>query len=399
MKTSHAMNTAAAVRAHHVMRERMRKVVLGVMAVVVVAAAAASGIKGLFSIQSPTGTPLGPSVRTPQHVATLLSRLEPYMPSLHRNPDNDRHTLSLLLVPLDGRSKEQVVRIGKGWRSPDLQHVRLLGGDGKTVWFNAQGLGGVDVGSRKLIGPADLRRANPGLDEPWNDYRRIEFQQRLRVTSADRQQVHEIDPDSLRAQPAAPSVRRLPLTPDLQRYMSVGVDTAPTQWLALLSPRQTEREFRVGTTLSPARTAESFKEMRRLHQAELGPVIDRDRGWRPLLALSALTPDEFFNAAFVRSSESGEPLRIPGPESFLMAYTSRPGLGATFVVARVDSSGRVLWRADTGIERFRLSQIMPGPTTVAFIGPRPAVPDKVSEPILVLVDTQNGTVSTTSLWK
>ncbi len=379
------------------MRERMAKFSLGIAAVLVVAAAAASGIKGLFSIQSPTGTPVGLSVRTPQHVATLLSRLEPYVPSLHRNPDNDRHTLSLLLVPLDGRSKEQLVPIATGWRSSDLSKVRLFGGDGKTVWFYVGGLGGVDVGSGKRIGPADLRRANPGLDEPWNDYRRIDFQQRLRVSSPDRQQAHEIDPETLRAQPVARSVPRLPLAPDVQDFLSVGVHTGPRHWLALLSPRQTEREFRVGTLLSPVSAAESFKEMRRLHHAELGPV--QDRGRRPLQSLAAVSPDEFFNAAFVRSAESGEPLRIPGPDSFLMAYTARPGLGATLVVARVDSSGRVLWRADTGIERFRLQQIMPGLPSVAFVGPRPAVPNQVSEPIVVVVNTQSGAVSTSSLWK
>ena len=43
-------------------------------------------MKGLFSIKSPTGTPLGPSIRTPQHVATIISTLEPYVPTLNRDP-------------------------------------------------------------------------------------------------------------------------------------------------------------------------------------------------------------------------------------------------------------------------------------------------------------------------
>ena len=397
MKNPRALNTDAAPNTHRAMRARMAKFSLGISAALVAAAAAAVGIKGLFSIQSPTGTPVGPSVRTPQHVATMLSRLESYVPSLHRNPDDDRHSLRLLLVPLDGRSKEQLIPVAKGWRSRDLNHVRLWGGDGKTVWFNVGGLGGVDVVSGKLIGPADLRRANPGLDEPWNDYRRIEFHQRLRVTSPDRQRVHEIEPESLRAEPVARGASRLPLTPDLQDFLSVGVHTGPNEWLALLSPRQAVREFRPKTLLSPVNAAEDAKEMRRFHRAELGPALDR--GMRQVQSLAPLSPDEFLNAAFVRGAEPGEPIRIPGPESFLMAYTAAPGLGATLVVARVDNAGRVMWRADTGIDRFKLSQIMPGSPLVAFIGTRPPVPDKVSEPILVLVNTQSGAVSTTSLWQ
>ena len=71
----------------------------------------------------------------------------------------------------------------------------------------------------------------------------------------------------------------------------------------------------------------------------------------------------------------------------------------TLMLARVDPAGKVLWKADTGIERFKLAQILPDARFMAFIGTRPPVPDKVSEPILVVVDNESGVASTVSLWQ
>ena len=380
-------------------RGRMGRLSVGIAAALLFAAAAAIGLKGLFNIKSPHGTPLGPSVRTPQHIATIISTLESYVPSLHHNPDEDRHSLSLFLVPVDGRSTGQVIDLGKGWRSRDLHTVRLLGGDGKTVWFVAKGIGGANVETHKLLGSAELRRANPSLDELWDDYRRIEFEQRLRVTSPDRQRVYEIEPESLKAAVAQASrgFGKSPFAPDPQDFLSVGTHSSPTEWLALLSDKEAQVEYRPKSRLSPLNRAESAKEMRRFHRAQLGP--EESRGMREIRSLSQVSGEQYFNAAFVRSAPSRETIRINGPESFLMAYTAKPGLGASLIVARVDVNGKLLWRADTGIDRFKLTQIMPGSPSVAFIGTRPPVPGVVSEPILVVVDNETGVLRITSLWK
>ena len=130
---------------------------------------------------------------------------------------------------------------------------------------------------------------------------------------------------------------------------------------------------------------------------QLGPELDR--GNREILSQERVSTDEYLNAAFLRSDADADPLRLSGPDSFLMVYTSRPGLGGTLMLARVDGSGKILWQTDTGIDRFALAQILPDARFPAFTGTRPPVPDKVSEPILVVVDTQTGTASTVSLWQ
>jgi len=59
---------------------------------------------------------------------------------------------------------------------------------------------------------------------------------------------------------------------------------------------------------------------------------------------------------------------------------AEPGLKGTMIVARADTSGRILWSVDTGIDRFELQQILPGNGSVAFIGTRLPIPGKVSGP-------------------
>ena len=98
----------------------------------------------------------------------------------------------------------------------------------------------------------------------------------------------------------------------------------------------------------------------------------------------------FVNAAFLRLDDKSEPLRLSKPDGALMIHTSDAGLHGTPVVSRVDDRGQTVWRVDTGLDRFKLQQIMPGPATFAFVGTRLPVPDKLSEPLVVLVDNNTG---------
>ncbi|MBP7950565.1 MAG: hypothetical protein KA004_13010 [Verrucomicrobiales bacterium] len=373
------------------------KFILGL--IVLVLAVGAVALRKVFMIASPTGFPIALSVRTPQHVATLIQTLEPYVPSLHRNPANDRYRLALFLHPVDGRSAGRLIQIAKGFRPGELQLAKLHGCDGRTVWFGAKGLGGVNLATGKLVGPAELRAANPSLAEAWDDPRRISFAQRLRVTSPDRQTVLEVEPDTLRAVPARVErdAAKSPFELTLHDFLSVGARPSPTAWLGLLSPREAALEYRPKSWLRPFNRAADAKELRRFHRAALGPELDR--GNREILSLEALPGDGYFNAAFVRADAKADPLRFSGPDGFLMIYTSAPGLTATLVVARVDTAGKVVWKTDTGIDRFTLKQILPDARFVAFVGTRPPVPEKVSEPILVIVETSTGALSTSSLWQ
>lgn len=363
------------------------------------AAAVAVAARSLFTIASPTGFPLGPSVRTPQHVATLIQALEPYVPSLHRDPADDRYRLALFLHPLDGRSTERMVPIAQQRPGGEFRLARLLGSDGRTVWFAVNGIGGVDLATGRRVGPADLRGANPSLAEAWDDPRRVSFEQRLRVTSPDRQTVLEVDPQTLKAAPVRVERAQtsLPLTAEVKDFLSSGVRPSPADWLGLHSQQEAERDYRPKARLAGSVHPVDVKEPRRFYRAALGPELDR--GYREILSMQPLGSDDYLNAAFVRAGFRKEPMRLSGPDGYLMIYTAAPALTGTLMVARVDTAGRLVWKVDTGIDRFKLSQILPDERFPAFIGTRPAVPDKVPEPILVVVDTRSGASTTSTLWK
>jgi hypothetical protein len=382
---------------HQAFRDRKAKLMTLLAVIVLILAAAAIGFKSMFSVRSSSGTPLGLSLRTPEHIATLIQTLESYVPSLHRDPSKDRYRLALLLTPQDGSSPGKMIPLAQHRPAGEFSLVKLLGCDGTTLWFNLNGIGGVDLQSGKRIGEAELRRANPSLGESWDDQRRMEFDQRLRVTTADRQRVYEVTPETLQAVPAGPRVAKFPLGPALQDFLSSGVRPSPTEWLGLHSAKAAAGEYKPKARLSRLNRAEDAKELRSLYRAQLGPEMDR--GNREILSQERVFLDEYFNAAFVRTGSEADPVRLSEPDSFLMIYTSKPGLGGTVMLARVDATGKILWKTDTGIERFKLAQILPDARFIAFTGTRPPVPDKVSEPILVIVDNQSGVASTVSLWQ
>lgn len=380
--------------------ERKSKIMFIAAIVLIAGALVLWGVKQTFSIRVPHGTPTGDSVRAGGEIATLIQALEPYVPSLNRNPANDRYKVSLFLFPVDGKSPERLIPLTKNLPAQATSWAKLLGSDGRTLWFDVNGLGGCELATGKRIGPADLRAANPGLTELWDDSRRISFeQQRLRITLSDYRTDLEIEPATLQAKPA--SAKRNALVrlsgPVPQNFLCSGVRPSPTSWLGLHSQREADRDFKPKSWLSRANEAADAKEQRRFYRGELGPELDR--GNREILSLTPLPGEEYLNAAFVRSGVDAEPLRLEAPDGFLMVFTSAPGLSGTLVVARVNADGKLAWKVDTGIDRFKWAQILPDTNYIAFIGPRPPVPDKISEPILVIINTKSGSQSTSTLWK
>lgn len=136
---------------------------------------------------------------------------------------------------------------------------------------------------------------------------------------------------------------------------------------------------------------------RRLSKAVLEPSSDGGR-YR-VRTVSSLSGTEFLEAAFLRMDEKSEPLRLKNPDSALMIHTSAPGQAGTLVVSRVDFEGKAIWSTDTSLDRFQLKQILPGADVLAFVGTRPPMPNKLSEPLVVFVETGTGKLTSQSLWR
>ncbi len=379
-------------------RARLNMIIAGVLVLVGLIAIGVSQLKRLVSIQPTAGIPLANSVRSVDRVATLIQTREAYVPSPNRNPDNDRFSVSLFVFPIDGSSPGKMYPIAKGLQARDFNLSKLYGDDGVNVWFNLKGFGGINLQSGKLISGNDLTAANRTLKHNWDDYRRYDFDRRLRFTSEDRRQVYELVPESLKAvAPTQPVKPRSPIEPKAQDFLATGVRPTPEQWLGLHSLTEAQTHFRIGSTIGPKNPARDAKELRQIHRGTLGPDDARRRN--PILTLTPVSDQTFLNAAFILDVDQTTPIQAVNADSFVMTYTATPGLGGTLVVAAIDTKGAVLWSVDTGLHRFLLQQILPGQKHVAFVGPRPAVAGKVAEPILVIVDTQTGKSVTSTLLK
>ena len=279
--------------------------------------------------------------------------LEAYTPSLNRNHGNDTYRFSVFLAPLDG-SEPKLIPIGGGFSSSAMGLAKILGSDGRTLWFDVNGVGGVDLKTYELLKPSKVR-------DPF------------------------VPPQGS------------PFPPSVDSYLSAGFLTGAESWLGLHSTAELEGEFASKKFVRRVVQQEDAKQMRRFHRGALDAPVD-DKYYR-ILSMTAIDDTEYLNAAFLRLDDTTEPLRLSDPDGALMVYTSDPGLKGTLVVARVDTEGKILWKVDTGIDRFKLAQILPGAKSFAFVGTRPMVPDKVSEPLLVLVECATGKITTTSLWK
>lgn len=325
--------------------------------VVTVIAGAMIWVKNNVLVIDPgKGTLVGSAVRTDRHVAAFIQSLEPYTPSLHRDHSKDTYSISLFVVPLDGTAP-RLVRISGGHSGGSLGLIKILGSDARTIWYDVKGVGGIDLATFRL-------RDSVGPGAPPKDLA---------------------------------GASRFPFEARPEEFLSAGFFTAPNSWLGLCGPADLELEFKPGKWVRPIVSSTNAKVMRQFCRGALGDTAST--GSRKIVGMEPVGQAAYLNASFLRTHDKAEPVRLDAPDGALMVYTSKPGLEGTLVVARVDTTGGVLWTVDTGLDRFKLRQILPGESSFAFVGTRIPVPDKVSEPLLVIVDNRTGKMSTHSLWQ
>lgn len=330
------------------------RLALGVLAAAAIFAGFMWLKNAFLSIDPGKGTPIGLSVRTEAHIATLIQTLEPYTPSLNRDHGRDRYAISLFVVPLDG-SEPRLIPIAGGLAPNQFALAKILGSDGRALWFDVSGAGAVDL-------------SNYSLDR-----------------------VEGPVPKGLQGGHSTP----FPPRPDA--FLSAGFLAAPDAWFGVHSSTELERDYTPQKFVRRVVPAAETKEMRRFQRAAL--ELDSSGKYYRILSIEQIGGAEFLNAAFLRIDDQSEPLRLTGPDGALMLYTSAPGLQGTAMIARVDTAGAIVWNADTGIDRFNLAQILPGTDSMAFVGTRPREEGKVPEPLLVIVENATGLVTTHSLWR
>lgn len=94
-----------------------------------------------------------------------------------------------------------------------------------------------------------------------------------------------------------------------------------------------------------------------------------------------LRDGKHYKASYIRGGAPG-----------LYTYFTKPGLYGTVVIGSTSPA----WTLETGL--YKLDQILPGSDVLAVAGTKPPIPDKLSEPLLMLIDIKTGQASTHSLW-
>jgi hypothetical protein len=359
-----------------------------------------------MTVTAVSGTPLNASLRFaaggpghPGGIATLIQTTDPHAVEISGRGGNTTTSLSILVTPLDGATPH-LVRVAGRLPPSGVQLSRIMGSDGRTLWFDAAGLHGVRLSDFSLVTPAELRAANPELPPTWwDDQRGMDIVDgKLHVMNADRSAALDVDPDTWKATATTPKPsnarfeRREPAD-----HLASGLLVGPGKWLGLHAPAERDTDFKPGSWIRPVESASEKRLARQLNEARLEPSSDGAR--HRVRAIAPLGESEYLEAAFLRLGPKAEPLRLTDPDSTLMIHTSAPGQAGTLVVLRVDMQGKLLWSTDTGLHRFSLKQILPGEDVLAFVGERPPIPDKLSEPLIVLVDTHTGKLTTHTLWR
>jgi len=151
------------------------------------------------SIKS-TGIPLGPAVRLPGHIGQIVQTAERYLPTLHRNPDNDRFRLDLLVIALADPTRQETITLLRDQQRNALQPMtKILGGTANLVRVQALDLLAVNLETRHVLRSSDIAKVNPEL-AAFLASARCEFKDRLIVVSPDQRHAYAIDAATFKAE-------------------------------------------------------------------------------------------------------------------------------------------------------------------------------------------------------
>lgn len=380
--------------------------VIGVLTVALIGGAVWWVGRKVLTVAPANGVPLnevvrysGPAPSHPSGITSLIQYTDPHLPEITGRGGNTTTSISVLLIPSTG-AEPQVVPLVKEIAGQGYALARIIGSDGHTLWCDVTGLFGVRLHDYSLVMAEDLQETNPSLDTRWwSDPRSMDIiDGRLHITNDDRSAGLDVDPGTWKATSVAPKVSRTRFNkPSLTDFMVAGFLAPSGQWFGLHSATELEDGFKPGQWLRAVESAEEVKEQR--HLCTASTEASSDGAYHQIKSIAPLSEATYINAALLRLGATEAPLQVADPASVLMLFTSAPGLQGTLVIARVDLSGKVLWTADTGLDRFLLQQILPNADAFAFVGTRPPVEGKLSEPLVVLVDNVTGKMTSHSLWR
>lgn len=348
------------------------------------------------SIKS-TGTPLGLALRTETHVFQLVLTQERYLPSLHRNPAKNRFRVDLLVIPLADPAKQETFTLIRQQQANVATPItKILGVDGDVVWINALDTFAVNLKTGRTAREADLRKANPELELFLNSAK-PDFTDRFVAVSPDWSKAYGFSGETLKANACPPPERGNWLDEQgnvrIEHSLCSGGIIGADDWIAVAAPEDAKSDFKLGFSLSRDFTPGEKDRSRQLYRG----TADYSEKRPPIQSFAKLSAKEYRAATFLRAKPSGVILRATNPDSVFLIHRTGTELFAPYTLTRLATDGNELWHADTGLGR--LEQVLPDTNIIALKGERTPMPNKVPEPIMVLVNVATGKIDTISLWR
>lgn len=295
------------------------------------------------------GMPVGRVVRAGGYLAVLIETRDPFMPSLKGRSESDMsYSYALWLLPESGDRKHETIELARGIASNKRMHspgVRQP--DKGTLWLAIDDLYGIDLASgRKVATPPPPSIANTPISQllPSNE-------------------------------------------PPLEQYRTSSVTLPSGKMLALATEDEAKSEFKPGKQLYDNPTASGTYLNRGLYTIAAQPSRVRR-----VAAATRIPGVDLRNAAFMRSTPSGDVVRFSSPDGFLVVYEAGDPVARSWHFARVNTDGSVAWTADTKVGR--LTQVLPHGEMPAFVG---ELPQQLTEPMIAVLHLKDGAVNTTSL--
>ena len=370
--------------------------VIGLIVVILVLLAVGLAAWQFVSIKS-TGTPLGPAMRLPRHIGQIIVTTERYLPTLHRNPGKDRYRLDLLVISLDDPTRQETFPLLRQQQSNALQPLtKILGADGDVVWIQALEIFAVNLKTKRIAGEADLRKANPELAQFLHSAK-PQFTDRFVAVAADGSSAYEFSGETLKANACPPPARGSWLDEQfsnrIEGSLCSGGLISATEWIAVATAEDARSDFKPGFSLPRDFTAGEKDRKRQLYRG----TADTSQTRPPIRNSQRISETEYRAATFLRAKPGGTLLRATDPDTVFLLHRPGTELFAPLTLTRLAPGGNAIWNSATGIGR--LTQVLPGADCIALIGERPPVPNRVPEPILVLINLTTGTPNTISLWR
>lgn len=314
----------------------------------------ASGCQ-LLRVSAGPGQPTGRTLRAGRVLATLLFRSESHELDISgRGRGGGKVRYALLLTPIRG-GEARVIPLARNVSSAGLHALTgVVSATEERVWVRADENYEVEISSGRVTQLSE-RQPVPGARPAY-------------LANS------EYAPENLRVSGAL-------VTPEL--------------WLGLRTPAEAERDFRAGGWVRHTVDAGKTREKRGLYRVAVEPMSDT---MSRAVRTEAAGGSAYWDAAFVRSAHGAPALRFAGTGGFLITYASEMGLKGNAMLARLGPTGEIEWTADSGIDRMGLTEILPGEAETVLQGTAPRVPDRVPDPLLVIVDHKTGQVTRRVLW-